>query len=105
VSRVVELSTFLGAAVLFWTAYCLAVPRRRVQGVVLGSLGMLAGALAAFSYTLFHFRRGLDIDSIPHEPAAQWFVAAFGWIGLLAIVAMALVPSVRAYVKRRPLAP
>ncbi len=62
---------------------------------------MLAGTLAALAYTLFHLSRGLAIDSIPHEPAAQWFVAAFGWIGLLAILAMALVPSVRAYVNRR----
>ena len=34
-----------------------------------------------------------------------WFVAAFGWIGLLAILGMALVPSARAYVNRRPLGP
>ena len=92
----VEISTFLGAAVLLWTAYCLVVPGRRLLGIVVGSVGMLAGTLAALVYTLHHVRLGVDLDFIPHEPAAQWFVAVFGWAGLATALVASLVPSVKA---------
>lgn len=90
-----QISTFLGAAVLFWTAYSLAVPARRLLGIVVGCAGLLAGAGAALAYTLHHFFRGLDIDFIPHETAAQWFVAAFGWGGLAAAIVARAVPAAR----------
>ena len=99
-----ELSTFLGAAVLFFTVWCLATARRRVLGVLVGCAGMLTGALAALVYTLVHMARGVDIDFIPHEPAAQWFVAGFGWSGVLVLLAAAFVPSVRSRVNGPPLA-
>jgi hypothetical protein len=98
----VQLSTFLGAGVLFWSVWCLAVPRRRATGIVVGCVGLLAGTAAALAYTLHHFFRGVDLDYIPHEPAAQWFVAAFGWAGLLAAMATAFVPSVRRRVGAAP---
>ena len=91
----VELSTFLGAAVLFWTALCLVRPGRRLVGIVAGCAGLIAGAAAALVYTLDGLARGLDVDRIPHEPAAQWFVAAFGWGGLLAALLSARVPAIR----------
>jgi hypothetical protein len=92
----VQLSTFVGAAALFFTAYCLSVQKRRLRGIVLGCAGMLAGAVAAAVYTLHHHLRGIELDLIPHEPAAQWFVAAYGWSFLVTALITALVPSARA---------
>ena len=90
-----EASTFLGAGVLFWTAVCLVLPRRRLAGVFAGCLGLAAGAVADFVYTLHYLRLGMDVDAIPHERAAQWFVASFGWAGLLGALAAALVRPLR----------
>jgi hypothetical protein len=99
--RVLEASSFLGAAVLIWTVFSVAFRPRRVQGVVVGSVGMIAGAAAALGSTLVDVFRGVDIDHIPHEIAAQWFVAAFGWAGLLAWIAAAFVPPVRDRLRKR----
>jgi hypothetical protein len=101
--RLVEISTFVGAVVILGTAACLMRPRRRLLGIVVGCTGMTAGALAALAYTLAEMARGLDVDSVPHEPAAQWFVAAFGWAGLLTALLAAFVPSLRARLNGPPL--
>ena len=103
--RLVELSTFLGAFVILGTVWCLTRPRLRRLGIVVGCVGITAGALSALVYTLAGMRRGIDIDAIPHEPAAQWFVAVFGWAGLLAAAAAAAVPALRAKVDGPPLQP
>jgi hypothetical protein len=83
-------SCFLGGAVLLATVLGIALPRLRWPSVMVGSAGLLAGTLAALVYTLVHMAEGTDIDFIPHEPAALWFVAAYGWAGLLAALAIAL---------------
>ena len=84
-----EASSFLGAAVLLATVVGFALSRRRAQSAVVGSAGLLAGTLAALGYTLYHLARGIGIDFIPHQRAAVWFMAAFGWAGLLAAAAPA----------------
>ena len=61
---------------------------------------MLAGAAAALTYTLRHLLLGVDIDFIPHEPAAEWFVAAFGWAGLATALVIAGVPGLRTRLRR-----
>jgi hypothetical protein len=101
----VQLSTFPGALVLLGTAWGLARPRHRRRAIAVGCIGMLAGALAALAYTLTRMAAGIDLDSIPHEPAAQWFVAAFGWAGAAAFAAIAVLPPLRARVDGPPLAP
>ena len=103
--RLVLVSTFLGAVVILGAAACLMRPRSRLLGIVVGCAGMTAGALAALLYTLGEMARGLDVDSVPHEPAAQWFVAAFGWAGLAAALLGAVVPSLKARLNGPPLRP
>jgi hypothetical protein len=95
VPSLLETSTFVGGAVLVWSAFCLAVPPRRLHGVVIGVVGLLSGTCAGGAYTLHNVARGVDIDAIPHERAAQWFVAAFGWGGVAAGAALLLVPRLR----------
>lgn len=74
----------LGAAAILWATLCLTLPGRRLEGIVLGSAGLAAGSVAILAYLLPRQLRGLDIDAIPHEPVAEWFVCAFGAAALLA---------------------
>jgi len=101
----VQLSTFPGALVLVLTAFSLLKPRLRRRAIAVGCVGMLAGALASLAYTLAGLARGIDLDFLPHEAAAQWFVAAFGWSGIAAALLVALVPAARVRVDGPPLAP
>jgi hypothetical protein len=103
--RLVQISTFAGAVVILGTAACLMRPRLRRLAIVVGCTGMTAGALAALVYTLSEMARGLDVDSVPHEACAQWFVAAFGWAGLATALLAAVVPSLKALLNGPPLRP
>ncbi len=86
------LSVLLGAGAIFWSTFCVTRPRRRLEGIVLGSAGLAAGSVAVLAYTLPLQLRGLDIDFIPNEPAAEWFVMAFGWAALLAKAVLLVRP-------------
>lgn len=74
----------LGAAAILWATLCLSLPGRRLEGIVLGSAGLAAGSVAVLAYLLPRQLDGMDIDAIPHEPVAEWFVCAFGAAALLA---------------------
>lgn len=80
----------LGGVAMIWTTLCLVRPSRRLEGVLLGSAGLVAGGLAALVVLVPDLLRGKGLDAIPHEPVFEWFVAAFGAAVLGARVLLAV---------------
>ena len=90
----------LGAVIILAAAGFLVHPEGRLLGVVIGAAGTAAGSLAALSYTLFYFRQGWDIDSIPSGPTAEAFVIGFGLSGTAIAVTIGVSARLRRYLRR-----
>ena len=80
----------LGGVAMIWTTLCLIRPARRLEGILLGSAGLISGGLAALVVLVPDLLRGKGLDAIPHEPVFEWFVAAFGAAALGARLLMAV---------------